>query len=263
MTGRMLLALGALAVASVLKSAAASVEYVYDDGMMNVAVGPPSSFPSDPEMGWGNYFTAAQGGEMITEVSFALGPNFPEDREVTVALFDDPTDDLDPTDATLLTTTTIIPEFIGGSDFNVVPIAQSEVEGGFFVAVFAWAEAGIDRPAAQDTSGPNGFSWLIYNPVEKGANLDDLSANAFIENMEDVQGTFPGVWMIRATGEPSDESCAGDLDGSGAVDVADLLAMLSAWGPCEDDACPADLDANDVVDVGDLLSLLSAWGDCG
>jgi hypothetical protein len=52
----------------------------------------------------------------------------------------------------------------------------------------------------------------------------------------------------------------GDIDGSGSVDVLDLLALLAAWGPCSMPSdCPADLDGNDVVDVVDLLSLLAAW----
>ena len=28
-------------------------------------------------------------------------------------------------------------------------------------------------------------------------------------------------------------ACPSDLDGSGFVDIGDILAVLSAWGPCE------------------------------
>jgi len=51
---------------------------------------------------------------------------------------------------------------------------------------------------------------------------------------------------------------AGDIDGDGDVDTADLLALLAAWGPCE--ACPEDLDGNGVVNTADLLILLANWG---
>jgi hypothetical protein len=53
--------------------------------------------------------------------------------------------------------------------------------------------------------------------------------------------------------------CPADLDGSGAVDVADLLALLAAWG---EPGGPADLDHSGTVDVQDLLTLLGAWGTC-
>jgi hypothetical protein len=54
-------------------------------------------------------------------------------------------------------------------------------------------------------------------------------------------------------------TCAGDLDGNGAVDGADLGALLGAWGGGES---AADLDGNGVVDGADLGALLGAWGDC-
>lgn len=58
--------------------------------------------------------------------------------------------------------------------------------------------------------------------------------------------------------------CPADLDGDGAVDVSDLLAMLAAWGttPPGPPGTPPDLDGSGIVDVGDLLAVLGAWGDC-
>jgi hypothetical protein len=54
----------------------------------------------------------------------------------------------------------------------------------------------------------------------------------------------------------------GDLDGTGVVDTADLLAFLAAWGPCPDPPanCPADLDHDGTVGTADLLILLANWG---
>ena len=56
-------------------------------------------------------------------------------------------------------------------------------------------------------------------------------------------------------------ACAGDLDDSGDLGTADLLALLAAWGP---QASPnaADLDGDGVVALPDLLLLLAAWGPC-
>jgi sugar lactone lactonase YvrE len=58
--------------------------------------------------------------------------------------------------------------------------------------------------------------------------------------------------------------CPADIDGSGTVDVVDLLQVLSHWGPCENDPeCEAaDIDGDGDVTVLDLLQVLSAWGPC-
>jgi hypothetical protein len=57
-----------------------------------------------------------------------------------------------------------------------------------------------------------------------------------------------------------DETCTGDLNGDGAVDVFDLLDLLGAWGACA--GCAADINGDGAVDVFDLLELLGAWGAC-
>jgi hypothetical protein len=49
---------------------------------------------------------------------------------------------------------------------------------------------------------------------------------------------------------------AGDLDGNGSIDGADLGILLSAFGTTEPSA---DLDGNGSVDGGDLGALLAAW----
>lgn len=56
------------------------------------------------------------------------------------------------------------------------------------------------------------------------------------------------------------QACPADLDDSGDVAVADLLALLGTWGACA--GCPADLDQDGAVGTVDLLALLAAWGVC-
>ena len=53
--------------------------------------------------------------------------------------------------------------------------------------------------------------------------------------------------------------CPPDLDCSGAVDVGDIMAILSAWG---NKGGPQDLDESGFVDIGDVLVVLTAWGPC-
>ena len=56
-------------------------------------------------------------------------------------------------------------------------------------------------------------------------------------------------------------SCVGDIDGSGVVDVFDLLMVISSWGPCPA-GCDADVNADQLVNVLDLLMVIDAWGEC-
>jgi len=59
------------------------------------------------------------------------------------------------------------------------------------------------------------------------------------------------------------EPCAGDLDGDGDTDQADLGILLADWG-CDDpvNGCEGDLNGDDKTDQADLGILLADWG-CG
>jgi hypothetical protein len=63
---------------------------------------------------------------------------------------------------------------------------------------------------------------------------------------------------------PDPCTCAGDVDGNGAVDVVDLVAVILDWdctnppGPC-----PGDANGNGVVNVEDLVLVILQWGNCG
>ncbi len=65
--------------------------------------------------------------------------------------------------------------------------------------------------------------------------------------------TGTSVWVSAAP-------CPWDLDGGGAVGIADLLALLAAWGT--DPGGPPDFDGDGLVGITDLLAMLGAWGDC-
>jgi len=55
--------------------------------------------------------------------------------------------------------------------------------------------------------------------------------------------------------------CTGDVDGSGEVDVNDVLLLLGAFG--NQSSGPEDLDGDGWVTVNDVLILIGAWGPCG
>jgi hypothetical protein len=60
------------------------------------------------------------------------------------------------------------------------------------------------------------------------------------------------------------ETCEGDVDGNGQVDILDLLSVIQSWGNCPDEPepCPADLNGDGVVNVNDLLIVLKNFGPC-
>ena len=63
---------------------------------------------------------------------------------------------------------------------------------------------------------------------------------------------------------PQDGACPGDIDGSGSVDIEDLLLVIGQWGnDCEGgEACSADMDGDLDIDVDDLVALIGYWGSC-
>ena len=84
-------------------------------------------------------------------------------------------------------------------------------------------------------------------------NADDLGNPGF----DDFFGH--GRINLAATLAAIGPSCP-DLDGSGAVDTADLLDLLANWGRCA--GCAADLNNDGQVNTTDLLELLANWGPC-
>ncbi len=108
--------------------------------------------------------------------------------------------------------------------------------------------------------------WDIDLPAENGAlqrtaTKDPVfsadGATAYVTTQfAGAVNDYGYVWAI-ATGDPR----VGDVTGDGAVDIGDLLALLSAWGPCPPPpaSCPADLDGSGTVGIADLLVLLANW----
>ncbi len=52
-------------------------------------------------------------------------------------------------------------------------------------------------------------------------------------------------------------SCGGDIDGSGDVDHADMLAVLGGWGTPD-----GDVTGDGATDISDLLLVLEFFGPC-
>lgn len=89
------------------------------------------------------------------------------------------------------------------------------------------------------------------------AHFDSDPSRTSVLYLSDLTGRA----SVLQSREQNRTLCAPDLDASGDVGFADLLAILAAWGPCGV-PCPQDLDANGDVGFADLLTVLSAWGPC-
>jgi hypothetical protein len=54
--------------------------------------------------------------------------------------------------------------------------------------------------------------------------------------------------------------CAADIDHSGTVNTADLLAVINNWAAPATN--PADVNGDGFVNTADLLAVINAWGPC-
>jgi hypothetical protein len=100
-----------------------------------------------------------------------------------------------------------------------------------------------------------------------GTLLVDLGfEDVFVNDRREL--VFAAAYAGTATGDglftiALPVACPGDVDGSGAVDVRDVVAVLAGWGPCpKSGPCPSDLDGDGVVGERDLLTVLTSWGPC-
>jgi hypothetical protein len=75
-----------------------------------------------------------------------------------------------------------------------------------------------------------------------------------------TEGTINANLDIQTVENP----CYEDVDGSGIVDVSDLLTLIGNWGNCPDciEEIPGDVNYDNVVDVTDLLRVVGSWGPC-
>lgn len=119
-----------------------------------------------------------------------------------------------------------------------------------------WA-VGNNNTRLHTTDG--GLTW--QNDPVTGIELPDFQAWHAISVLDDGPMRVAGNvgWILR--NGPNENDRTGDIDGDGAVDVVDLVQLVSAWGACAIPAdCPADLDGSGAVDVLDLIILIGNWG---
>ncbi len=115
--------------------------------------------------------------------------------------------------------------------------------------VTAYLDGAVVETATLDTTFIDpGTTFLIVENITFDRVEIDINAAIFDFSLDNVQ-----------LGGDRAAPCPADIDGSGSVDVGDLITVLSAWGS---DGGPADIDGNGFVNLFDLLGVISAWGAC-
>jgi len=218
-------------------------DYRLDDGSGTLAVG-PAGF--DAQVTWMNAFEARDGCVWIDEVLVSFSGSLPAGTPITLVIYDDPTDDGDPTDAVPLSLASRQSEATSVDELARYAIRPTPVTGGFFVACSAYVP---DRQtvARLDTDSPGLSSWLLFSddlPLDPGAA-------PFIQRMDEG---IRGAWMVRAVAATT--GCAADLDGDGAATLLDFLAFQNAFDAGD---LLADFDADGTLTLLDFLAFQNAF----
>ena len=143
------------------------------------------------------------------------------------------------------------------NDFGEGTIFEPTVERGFSDLISIQRLTGSNTPANAYTS----ILRLFNNRkiVEQACN--PIAARAQLENIATLLavGSYATVEVFLDLWDESFDCCTGDLDGNGAVDFADLLAVLGSFGTTNSEA---DVNGDGAVEFADILFLLARWGPC-
>ena len=124
----------------------------------------------------------------------------------------------------------------------------------------------VDWVGTPDTGGltVNGQSYVVSgNSLTSTITLPANGAWVSLEATFDDESTCTALNGNAYFGPGSCSLCPADVNGNGAIDVADVLTVLSDFG-CES-GCNTltDLDGDGSITVADVLTVLSAFGeDC-
>ena len=122
----------------------------------------------------------------------------------------------------------------------------------------------IVNTVSLDYSVDGGVTWesIIENTADDGFyiwEVPDVSTSSGVLRVVALDGDGnsgsdqgDGYFSINGT------SVAGDANGDGLVNVADVLAIVDSWGICGPQ-CQADLNSDGLVNVVDLLLVIDSW----
>ena len=172
-----------------------------------------------------------------------------------------------PNSATLLGNVTLdgVPaepqDELAAYDSQGVCLGKANVIASEGLSFFSLVIYGDDPTTVEDEGMTEGDSFVLeFHDVSNG-DVMLYSAGASFTGWTNTNGAPLAGWTdpYQTLNFTDPDTCFGDFDGSGAVEVADLLDLLSAFGnACA--GCATDLDGDGSVQVSDLLNLLSVFG---
>ena len=108
-------------------------------------------------------------------------------------------------------------------------------------------------------NGPEGLQYM-----DDGSLLVCGAPQSVIRRFDPTTGSYLGAFTVTGNGCVDilriPARCPADVNNSDAVDIDDILELLSHWGSCGE--CNADVDGDGNVDLDDLLEMLGSWGEC-
>ena len=265
--------------------------YQVDDGDISTVWGIGSTYLG-ADFVWLNQYSVLVGHEVVTHIAIAWTALTTSEHPATLAIWDDPNNDGNPSDATLLTSIDVFSTNDFGlnqdaAKMSIYPIPPTNVGSAgssFFVGAVASVPPGTFVVAA-DNGGPQSRSWMDLVPLGE-ADIQVLGDD------ETFRTSFPsnflvralaldcnnnGIWDqcdiddgvsldVNANGIPDEcePPCPGDITGDKMTNVDDLLIVINGWGECPSlpEQCPGDINIDDVVNVDDLLAVINDWGPC-
>jgi hypothetical protein len=115
----------------------------------------------------------------------------------------------------------------------------------------------IDQDGDVDANDFDSFLLAYVGPRR------DCNNNGIVDLRDILDGTLADA---NNNGYPDscEPTCEADVNGTGSVNTADLLAVINQWGPCPASPAPcgADTDFDGVVNTHDMLTVINAWGAC-
>jgi DNA-binding beta-propeller fold protein YncE len=134
-------------------------------------------------------------------------------------------------------------------------VAKYDGQSGEFISWFVppfnnWLDGPMGIAFGNDgTAYVANYLWSV--------TMHDGKTGEFLGSLSSINVSNPSMIVIV-----DDDPVVGDVDGSGAVDIDDLVMVILTWGPCASppQPCAADLDHSGAVNVDDLVMVIVNWG---